>query len=145
MTGGLVLRLRPHEKFLVNGVVIENGGRRARLRVKTQDANILRIREALHPDEANTPAKRLYYIAQLEVVGEAGGVESREALVSGLEDLKRAFGDTLCREDIDAALEQARAGEFYRVMRALSRIIPHEAALLSAAATGARRVRIEER
>lgn len=131
MTGGLVLRLRPHEKFLVNGVVIENGGRRARLRVKTQDANILRIREAMHPDDANTPAKRLYYIAQLAVVGEAEADETKTALVSGLEDLKAAFGEAICREDINAALQHARAGEFYRVMRALARVIPEEATLLN--------------
>lgn len=130
MNGGLVLRLRPHEKFLVNGVVIENGGRRSRLRVKTQDANILRIRDALHPDEVNTPAKRLYYVAQLAVVGESDGEETKAALVSGLEHLKEAFGDHLCREDIETALKHARGGEFYRVMRALSRIMPHEASLL---------------
>lgn len=132
MSGGLVLRLRPHEKFLVNGVVIENGGRRARLRVKTQEANILRIREALHPDDATTPAKRLYYIAQLGVVGEAGRDETQSALQSGLADLKKAFGETFCCEDIDSARELASAGEFYRVMRALARIIPHEAVLLGA-------------
>lgn len=131
MTGGLVLRLRPHEKFLVNGVVIENGARRARLRVKTQDANILRIREALHPDDANTPARRLYYVAQLAVVGETESEETRTTLVKGLEDLQRAFGEHVCRDEIAAALQCARAGEFYRVMRALSRILPHEAALLA--------------
>lgn len=136
MNGGLVLRLRPHEKFLVNGVVIENGGRRSRLRVKTRDANILRIRDALHPDEANTPAKRLYYVAQLAVVGDSDGEETKAALVSGLEHLKEAFGDHLCREDIDTALYHARGGEFYRVMRALSRVMPHEAALLRSPPAG---------
>lgn len=136
MTGGLVLRLRPNEKFLVNGVVIENGGRRTRLRVKTQDANILRIREALHPDEANTPAKRLYYIAQLAVVGESEPETARTALVSGLEELKTAFGDAPGSEYVKAALDHARTGAFYRVMRALNRVIPSEAVLLGRAAPG---------
>lgn len=145
MTGGLVLRLRPHEKFLVNGVVIENGARRARLRVKTQDANILRIREALHPDDANTPARRLYYIAQLGVVGETDSEETRTALVKGLEDLQRAFGEHVCHDDIEAALQYARGGEFYRVMRALNRILPHEAALLAAPALADTQLRTAER
>lgn len=136
MPGGLVLRLRPHEKFLVNGVVIENGDRRARLRVQTQDAKILRVRDALHPEEAVTPAKRLYYIAQLAVVGEADTDETKAALVPGLEALRDAFGDRLCREDLDAALAEARAGRFYHVMRALNRVLPHEEALLKAAPAG---------
>lgn len=133
MTGGLVLRLRPHEKVLVNGVVIENSGRRARLRVKTPDASILRIREALHPDDVNTPAKRLYYIAQLGVIGDSDLEETKTALISGLNDLKNAFGDHLCHDDIEAALASAKAGDFYRVMRSLNHVFLHEAALLSAA------------
>ncbi len=133
MSGGLVLRLRPHEKFLVNGVIIENGDRRARLRVKTQDAKILRIRDALHPEEATTPAKRLYYIAQLAVAGETDADETKAELVPGLEALRAAFGDKLCRDDLDAALADAREGKFYNVMRALNRVLPHEEALLNAA------------
>lgn len=136
MSGGLVLRLRPHEKFLVNGVVIENGGRRARLCVRSQDANILRIREALHPDEVNTPAKRLYYVAQLAVAGEADAEETREALVPGIEALRQAFGGRLCTDEFAAALEHAHEGDFYRVMRALSRIMPVEEALLKGARGG---------
>lgn len=137
MSGGLVLRLRPHEKFLVNGVIIENGDRRARLRVKTQDAKILRIRDALHPEEAVTPAKRLYYIAQLAVAGEADAVVTKAELVPGLEALRAAFGDKLCRDDLDGALADAKEGKFYNVMRALNRVVPHEEALLNAAKTAA--------
>ncbi|MBB5517327.1 flagellar biosynthesis repressor FlbT [Amphiplicatus metriothermophilus] len=132
--GGLVLRLRPHEKFLVNGVVIENGDRRARLRVCTQDAHILRLRDALHPEEATTPAKRLYYAAQLAVAGEADAEQAKTELVRGIEALQQAFGEHICREDLDAALAHAREGKFYHVMRRLARVMPHENALLSLAA-----------
>ncbi|MEE2690770.1 MAG: flagellar biosynthesis repressor FlbT [Pseudomonadota bacterium] len=134
MSGGLVLRLRPHEKFIVNGVIIENGDRRTRLRVETQDAKILRIRDALHPEQAVTPAKRLYYIAQLAVVGEADPDQTKAELVPGLEALREGFGEKLCRVDLDAALADAREGRFYHVMRALNRVLPHEEALLRAAA-----------
>lgn len=136
MTGGLVLRLRPHEKFLVNGVVIENGARRTRLRVKTQDAHILRIREALHPEEADTPAKRLYYVAQLAVSGDADSGETSASLVSGLEKLQSAFGEQLCAAELAQAIDFAKAGEFYRVMRILARLMPIEEALLSGGPDG---------
>ena len=133
MPGGLVLRLRPHEKFLVNGVVIENGDRRTRLRVRTQDAHILRIRDALHPDEANTPAKRLYYLAQLAVAGEAEEEHTKTQLVSGLQDLQAAFGDKICRLALEKAMEAAKTNKFYHVMRALGEVIPHEKTLLGTA------------
>lgn len=133
MSGGLVLRLRPHEKFLVNGVVIENGARRARLRVETPDAHILRVRDALHPEEADTPAKRLYYAAQLAVAGEADPDRARTELQQGLEALKSALGDNICREALDKAIKDAEAGKFYGVMRALARVLPIEKTLLAAA------------
>lgn len=135
MSGGLVLRLRPFEKFLVNGVVIENGDRRARLRIRTSDANILRIRDALHPEEATTPARRLYYAAQLVVAGEVEPEAAQAEIENGLVALREAFGETLCREMLDAAIADAKTGKFYLVMRALNRIIPIEAALLANAGT----------
>jgi flagellar protein FlbT len=131
--GGLVLRLRPHEKFLVNGVLIENGDRRTRLRVRTQNANILRFRDALHPEEADTPAKRLYYAAQLAVAGEVDEEAVRAELVPGLEALRAAFGDRLCRDTLDKAIAEARNSKFYNVMRLLSSVLSHETALLARA------------
>ncbi|MEM6943362.1 MAG: flagellar biosynthesis repressor FlbT, partial [Pseudomonadota bacterium] len=68
---GLILKLRAHEQILVNGVVMQNGERNTRLIIKTPDAKILRLRDAIHPDEVDTPVKRVCYVAQLAVAGEA--------------------------------------------------------------------------
>ena len=48
---GLKLRLKAHERVLINGTVIENGDRPCELSVMSQGAHILRLRDALHPDE----------------------------------------------------------------------------------------------
>ena len=82
--GGLVLKLRPHEELLINGVLIENGERNARLRVKTEGAHILRLRDALSPEEATTPLKRAYYIAQLAVAGQLSNAEAGAILTEAL-------------------------------------------------------------
>ncbi len=60
---GLVLKLGPHERVMINGVVMENGDRRARLNILTPEANVLRLRDAIHPSEANTPVRRVVYVA----------------------------------------------------------------------------------
>ena len=44
---GLVLKLSPKERVLINGAVIENGDRRSRLSIMTPGANILRLRDAI--------------------------------------------------------------------------------------------------
>lgn len=67
---GLILKLAPKERILLNGAVLENGDRRARLRIITPRAHILRLREALHPDQADTPLRRLCYTVQLVLTGD---------------------------------------------------------------------------
>ena len=56
---GLILKLGPGERFVANGVVIENGDRRARLNILTPDSKVLGLRVAIHPDEVDTPVKRV--------------------------------------------------------------------------------------
>ena len=130
MTGGLIIRLRPYEKFLVNGVVIENGEKRVRLRIKSQDANILRLRDAMHPSEATPPVKRLYYTAQLVVTGDAEAESARVELLRGLDSLYDALPDPSHREMIEQAKRSLSENEYYRVMRALRPLIPIEEQLL---------------
>lgn len=56
----LKLSLKPNEKFVLNGAVIQNGDRRATLVVQNQAA-ILREKEILQADEVTTPARRIYF------------------------------------------------------------------------------------
>ncbi len=130
MSGGLVIRLRPHEKFLINGAVIENGDKRAKLRVKSPDSNILRMSDALHPNDATTPVKRVYYIAQLAVTGD---IESRTALpelLAGMKLLFDALPDEQSRALITEAIQQTKDEKFYQVMRTLKKLFPYEEKLL---------------
>lgn len=130
MSGGLVIRLRPHEKFVINGVVLENGDRRAKLRIKSQDANVLRMRDALHPNEATTPVKQLYYTTQLVVTGDLDGETTVPTLIQGLKDLYTALPDVDCRRCIEDIQSFVNAGEFYKAMKALKSLMPLEQKLL---------------
>lgn len=56
---GLKLSLRPGEKVAVNGAVLVNGDRRATLTVENHAA-VLRERDIMRPEDATTPARRIY-------------------------------------------------------------------------------------
>ncbi len=56
----LKLSLKPGEKFVVNGAVIQNGDRRATLVIQNK-VSILREKDIMKPEEANTPARRIYF------------------------------------------------------------------------------------
>jgi flagellar protein FlbT len=125
---GLVLKLKPRERLLVNGVILENGDRATRLKVRTRGAHILRLSDALHPDDAATPVRRTYYVAQLAAAGEAEDAAARAQLLEGLGALAAALPSAA--RDIDAAAEAAREGRYYVVMRRLRRLFELERELL---------------
>ena len=129
---GLVIKLKPNEKILVNGVLLQNGDRAARLRVRSSDVSILRARDAIPPEEANTPLKRIYYIAQLALAGEADGDQAAGELLQGLSALKGVFPGA-AGEDVMHAIEAAREKKFFVVMRAVRRHFDFEQALLERA------------
>ena len=56
----LKLSLKPGEKFVVNGAVIQNGDRRGVLLLQNK-ASVLREKDIMQPQDADTPAKRIYF------------------------------------------------------------------------------------
>ena len=56
----LKLNVKPGEKFVVNGAVMVAGGKGASL-VLQNEATILLGKDIIQEDEADTPAKRIYF------------------------------------------------------------------------------------
>ncbi|MCJ8140568.1 flagellar biosynthesis repressor FlbT [Falsirhodobacter halotolerans] len=128
---GLVLKLGPHERVLINGVVIENGDRRTKLSICTPNANILRLRDAIHPDEATTPVRRVCYIAQLVLAGEADADQGRRQLLSGIEQLSQALTDADSRDLLTQATSAIMQDQTYLALKALRSLMPREDRLLA--------------
>lgn len=131
---GLVLKLGPKERVLVNGAVIENGDRRTRLSILTPNANILRLRDAIRPEEANTPVRRVCYIAQLVLSGDAEADEGRQQLLRGVEQLSQVLTDDDSRQLLEDASEAFLESEFYRGLKRLRSLLPREDRLFAAQA-----------
>lgn len=131
---GLILKLRAHEQIMVNGVVMQNGDRNARLIIKTPNAKILRLRDAIHPDDADTPVKRICYIAQLAVAGETDSADATAQLSDGISQLSAALEGISGAEHLAEAADMLGAENFYGVLRALRRLLPLEERLLAQAA-----------
>lgn len=133
MSGGLVLKLAPQERVLINGAVIENHHRRTRLAIKTPGANVLRLRDAIHPDEVNTPVRRVCYIAQLILSGDVTPDDGQLQLLRGIEQLSQVLTDPDSRARLTAASQALLADNHYQVLRALRALLPREARLLAVA------------
>ncbi len=129
---GLVLKLGPRERVLINGAVIENGDRRSRISIMTPNANILRLRDAIHPEEVNTPVRRVCYIAQLVLSGDADPDEARHQLLRGIEQLSQVLTDPDSRKLLTTATETVLENRFYQALKALRGLLPREERLMAA-------------
>lgn len=128
---GLVLKLGPKERVLVNGAVIENGDRRSRLSIVTPNANILRLRDAIHPEDANTPVRRVCYAIQLILSGDADPEEARLQLLRGIEELSQVLRDHDSRVQLSRATDALMDGQHYQCLKALRALLPREERLLA--------------
>lgn len=127
---GMLLKLAPHERVLVNGLVIENGERRAKLRIESPDASILRLRDAIHPDDVRGPVSRAYYDAQLALAGEADVTATTAALGPRLDELVQVFHGTSAVMPLAKARAHLDEGKLYLAMKALGPLLEIEERLL---------------
>ncbi len=129
--GGLVLKLAPKERVLINGVVLENGDRRSRFSIMTPQANVLRLRDAIHPDEVNTPVRRVCYAAQLVLSGDMEPDRARQQLLRRVEELSQVFTDADSRRVLSEATEALLAEQYYKCLKALRALLPREERLMA--------------
>lgn len=116
---GLVIKLRPHEQIIINGVIIENGERKSRLRIVTENARIMRMRDTIDPITATTPLKRAHYLTQRVISGDLAASDAsaqiRQALAKGANSLGVETVEEI-QQFIDHCLAD---NDFYRAMQYL--------------------------
>ena len=61
----LKVELKPHEKIIVGSCVITNTDQRAKFLIEGERLPVLREKDILTPDTADTPAKLIYLAVQL--------------------------------------------------------------------------------
>jgi flagellar protein FlbT len=96
----------------------------------TPNANILRLRDAIHPEEVNSPVRRVCYIAQLVLSGDADPKEATHQLYRGIEQLSQVLTDVDSRQLLTAATAAVAEAQFYQAMKCLRGLLPREERLM---------------
>jgi flagellar protein FlbT len=125
----LVLELRQGEMMIVNGAPIRF---RTKSRIElTAKARFLFGKQIMPPDQADTPARRIYFAFQSAYIG--SGEERASGLVAAREliaEFKRATTSGLACEILDRALCAAEADDCYLALKLTRRVIRHEDTVL---------------
>lgn len=125
----LVLELRQGEVMIVNGAPIRF---RTKSRIElTAKARFLFGKQIMPPDQADSPARRIYFALQSAYIGaddeRPAGLDAARCLIAAF---KIATTSTLARDILDRALAAAEADDCYLALKLARRIIRHEDAVL---------------
>lgn len=115
---GLRIRLKPREKLIINGCVVENGDRRNTLTVSSF-GQVLKSRDILQPEDARTPVQKLYVEIQallIEAARDYGRVTAVNALAA---EIVRAGGPANVVDAVMRAMDYVHAQDPYRALAML--------------------------
>src|ERR1051326_785720 len=123
----LKVEMKPGERMIIGDCIITNSDQRTRLLIEG-DTPILREKDILTGDTANTPAKRIYLAVQLMYISE-DTAQLQEQYLALIKDFAAAVPSSA--ELIDQINNEILTGQLYKALKAASRLIDYEQDLIS--------------
>ena len=119
----LKLSLKPHEKVIIGGAVISNGNRHTDFLVENR-VPILRQKDILVEEHADTPARRIYFALQMmyiDMENRSAHIESFFALASDVLEAAPSTG-----RFIKQICDQVSVSQFYQALKTAHHLIEYE-------------------
>jgi flagellar biosynthesis repressor protein FlbT len=123
----LKVELKPHERIIIGACVITNTDQRARLLIDGDKIPILREKDILTPDTANTPAKLVYLAVQLMYISPAPQV-SHGAYFNLVRDIVTAAPSAW--PIIEGINNSIMNGDLYQALKEAKKLVAYEKKLL---------------
>lgn len=123
----LVIDLKPGEKILIGEAVITNDGQRSRLHI-AGDSPILREKDVLQEEEADTPCKRIYFIVQCMYLSKTPE-EYHSRYFERVDEIRKAAPS--CSIFFAQINDHIIQGHYYKALKTCKELISHEEELLN--------------
>lgn len=121
----LKLSLKPGEKFVLNGAVVQNGDRRGVL-VLQNKASVLREKDIMQVEQANTPARRIYFPMMMMYLDEASASRYYDEFVRRLTEFMGVVRNPEVLADCVAISKHCMAREYYKSLMLCRKLIEYE-------------------
>jgi flagellar biosynthesis repressor protein FlbT len=131
----LKLSLKPGEKFVLNGAVVQNGDRRGVLILQNK-ASVLREKDIMQSEDANTPARLIYFPVMMMYLDEAGAMRYYDEFVRRLSEFMGVIRNPEVLADCVAISKHAMAKEYYKALMLCRKLIDYEEARLTHVSSG---------
>jgi flagellar protein FlbT len=124
----LKLTLKPGERVIIAGAVLTNGPSVAHLHIENH-VPLLRQRDILTQDEANSPCKKIYLVIQLMYIGDGLTSELAQVYWELVRDVLAAAPST--NNLISEISELVVASSFYPALKIAKQLISYEEELMN--------------
>ena len=121
----LKLSLKPGERFVLNGAVVQNGDRRGVL-VLQNKASVLREKDIMQPDEAKTPARRIYFPVMMMYLDEAGAQRYYDEFVVRMSEFMSVIRNPNVLADCVDVSKYCMEREYYKALMLCRKLIEYE-------------------
>lgn len=122
----LVIDLKPGEKILIGEAVITNDSQRTRLHI-AGDSPIIREKDIMQEEEADTPCKRIYFLIQCMYLARDASLYHNKYFDLVKEIQKASPSSSFFFMQIN---EQIIAGTYYKALKVAKQLIQHEDELI---------------
>ncbi|MGN6515114.1 MAG: flagellar biosynthesis repressor FlbT [Rhizomicrobium sp.] len=126
----LKLSLKPGEKFVLNGAVLANGDKRTSLVIQNK-ACVLREKDIMQPEGANTPARRIYFPVMMMYLSPEDTETYYNEFALRMTDFMGAIRN---RQALAACVEISRdvmSGAYYKALMLCKKLFEFEGERLS--------------
>ena len=123
---GLKVELKPGERFILGECLVTNGDQRTRLLIEGESP-ILREKDIMMPEQADTPAKRIYLCIQLMYTSRDQSLH-HETYFSLMRDIVQAAPSSW--PHMQAIGNHIMAGQLYKALKSAKALIAYEKELL---------------
>ena len=128
----LVIDLKPGEKILIGDAVITNDTQRTRLHI-AGDSPILREKDVMQEEQADTPCKRIYFLLQCMYLANSPK-DYHEKYFDLVEEIQKAA--PTCAIFVMQINDEIMNDRFYKAMKLAKELVSHEEELLEMAMSG---------
>jgi flagellar protein FlbT len=121
----LKLSLKPGEKFVLNGAVVQNGDRRGALLLQNK-ASVLREKDIMQADEAVTPSRRIYFPVMMMYLDQGNWEAYQDEFLQRLSEFMGAVGNPEVLSDCVNISRLVMIREYYKALMLCRKLIDYE-------------------
>ena len=131
----LKLSLKPGEKFVLNGAVVQNGDRRSALLLQNK-ASVLREKDIMQDEEANSPSRRIYFPVMMMYLDQSADHRYHDEFVQRLSEFMGAVRNPDVLAECVNVSKHVMTREYYKALMVCRKLIEYEDERLGHVASG---------